>query len=515
MKIILPVSIALLFTFVPTYSMEKIENFFHHQHHHTTTKATNSSDAYYSKDISEGKKKFLINRLPIVKAALEKMLNRSLNNKKIPNIALVCSGGGYRAMLCTTGSLCGAKKIGLLDATQEIAALSGSTWAVAPWISTKLPIKKFKEYIQTCAAKPFEELTLEEEKLIAAAFAVKNAYHQSLTLVDPYGFLLGNRLLDALADKRQSTTLSDQAQTVESGAYPYPSYAAIDGRDEIITGQTWYKFTPHTIENLTNNIQIPTHLYGKKFEKGKVDADDNTPEKPLAYSLATCGSAFAASIHTILQQVIHNHLVLEIIEKFLPASIDGDRLLPFWAKVPNYMYQMENVHDKNLSEKKNLKLVDAGLSGLNLPFPAIAHADIIIFLDASGGQMGKQLQRAAAYAKDHNLPFPAIDSDTVGQKTFSIFKDEQNSSAPVVMYLPRISDPVLWEENRNKEDFGHYNLLNFNLDRETREGFAKTQHFQYTPEHSTLVMNQTEFNMRVNKDNIINAIDEWIIKNNS
>ena len=492
--------------------MEKMENFFHPSHHHNAT-SIESSGAYYSTDISEGKKKFLINRLPIVQAALEKMLKRSLDNKKIPNIALVCSGGGYRAMLCTTGSLCGAKKIGLLDATQEIAALSGSTWAVGPWISTKLPLKKFKEYIQACAAKPFDELTLEEEKLIVTAFAVKNAYHQSLTFVDPYGFLLGNRLLDALADKRQSTTLSDQAQRVESGAYPYPNYTAIDGRETIISGQTWYKFTPHTIENLTNNIQIPTHLYGRKFKEGKTV--NETPEKPFAYSLGTWGSAFAANVHTILQQIIHNPFVLEIIEKFLPASIDGDRILPFWAKVPNYMYKMENVHDHNLSQEKNLMLVDAGLSGLNLPLPAVAHADILIFLDASGGRIGKQLQRAATYAHNHNLPFPSIDSNTLGQKTFSIFKDEENSSAPVVMYLPRISDPVLWEENRNKEDFGHYNLSNFNLDYETNHGFAKTEHFQYTPEHSTLVMNQTEFNMRVNKDNIINAIEEWIIKNNS
>src|SRR5229473_1244104 len=93
---------------------------------------TPSTLAHYNTGISEGEKKYLNNRLPIVKAALEKMLNRSLDNKKIPKIALIGSGGGYRAMFCTTGSLNGAQKIGLLDTITYITALSGSTWAVAP-----------------------------------------------------------------------------------------------------------------------------------------------------------------------------------------------------------------------------------------------------------------------------------------------------------------------------------------------------------------------------------------------
>ena len=488
-----------------------MENFFNQVSDHSNISNKNTT-AQQNTSISDGEKMFLTNRLPIVKASLEKILNRSLEGKKIPKIAFICSGGGYRAMLCTTGSLCGAHKIGLLDSTTYITALSGSTWTVAPWISIGLPIKKFKNYLQDCIAKPLSEFSLEEKNLMTDALHIKNKYNQSITLVDHYGLLLGNRLLDALGDQRQTKTLSDQAQKVESGAYPYPIYTAIDGREAIITGQTWYEFTPHTIGDRTNNIQIPTNTFGKKFKEGQLMND--TPEKPLAYCMGMWGSAFAANIHEILKEVVHNQTILNIITELLPTSIDGERLLPFWAKVPNHMYKMDNIQDTTLSNKKNIKLVDAGLE-INLPYPPISGicpdrtADILIFLDSSAGIMGKELENVVAYAQKYNLPFPEIDFENIDKKTINIFKrTSQNPST--VIYLPAISDQILWEENKNKTEFTQYNLSEFDLNSETNNGFCETQAFQYTPEHSTLVLNQTEFNIRVNKDPIIKAINDWI-----
>ena len=90
---------------------------------------------------------YLVKRKPKVKVALEKMLGRSLEDLYVPTIAIVGSGGGYRAMLGTIGSLLAAEKIGLLDATTYITALSGATWAVAPWISTGKSLSEFKDYI--------------------------------------------------------------------------------------------------------------------------------------------------------------------------------------------------------------------------------------------------------------------------------------------------------------------------------------------------------------------------------
>lgn len=462
--------------------------------------------------INEHERNCRNNRLPIAKAALEKILNRPLHEKQVPRIALIGSGGGYRAMLCTTGSLCAAEKIGLLDATTYLTALSGSTWAVAPWISTGKPIQEFRNYIKECAAKPFFNLTIEEKELIFKAL-LKKINKKPFTLVDIYGFCLANRLLESLGTKRQKVTLSEQTHKITQGIYPYPIYTAIDGRETIVTGQTWYEFTPHAIGDYNSNMHIPTTAYGSKFKAGKLTK--HAYEKSLGYNMGTWGSAFGANIREIIEEIIQNPILQKEIEELIPDDIEAERPLDFYATVPNYMYKMNNIPDKTLSDDKYMNFVDAGLE-INLPYPPISGicpertADILIFLDASAGNIGDELEKVATYAKKYNLPFPIIDMENIDKKTISIFKDENNHKAPVVIYMPRISDQELWEAHKSQPEFAHYNLSGFDLDYETNNGFAKTQEFQYTPEHSELVMNQTEFNMLVNKDKIIETIT-WCI----
>jgi phospholipase A2 len=483
-----------------TYAMENIE----HHHYQQASVKINAG-------ISDGEHEFLQKRLPIVKAALEKLLKHPLQDNQVPKITFICSGGGYRAALCTTGSLSGAQKIDLLDTITYITALSGSTWAVAPWISSGLSIKEFKNYIQKCMAKPFDDLSIKETLLLLDALKIKLLNEQPLTLVDPYGALLANRLLKILKDKRQTATLSQQAEKIAHGAYPYPIYTAIDGRENIITGQTWYEYTSHAIGERTNNTQIPTWAYGKKFENGI--SVNNAPEKSLAYHMGTWGSAFGANVCEILKAIIHDNELLKEIFALIPDSMEGDRILNFYAKVSNYVYKMNNIQDQTLSSKKHMKFVDSGLE-INLPYPPVSGIcsertpDILIFLDASGGNMGDELKKVVSYAQKHNHPFPIVNFDSIDKKTISIFKDEQNKKTPVVIYMPRISDKELWEAH--KKEYPEYNLSGFDLDNETNNGFCKTQHFQYSQLHSTLVMSQTEFNMRVNENKIIEAIDWWI-----
>ncbi|HSC24828.1 MAG TPA: hypothetical protein VLB80_01255 [Candidatus Babeliales bacterium] len=465
----------------------------------------------HSTSISHEEQQYLKERLPIVKAALEKMLQRPLKNEHVPKIAFITSGGGYRAMLCTTGSLCAAQELGLLDAITYITALSGSTWAVAPWISTKKPILEFKDYLQKCAAKSFFDLTKEEKLLIAHIIAVKKIYEQPRTLVDPYGDLLANRLLEALGDLRQNTYLSDQATIIENGSYPYPIYTVTDGREHQ-TDPTWYEFTPHTVRNFTHNIHIPTWAFGRTFKKGQ--STNDAPEKPLGYILGTCGSAFAANIETIVKSVIKNKPLQEDI-KTITHPIATHRPLHFCAKVSNYMYKMENLDNTGLSKKKHLKLVDAGLT-CNLPYLPVSGIckerapEILFFLDASAGHIGGELHKVAMDAKKHNLHFPEIDLTDIDKKTISIFKDEKNTNAPVVIYMPRISDKELWEKNKTNSEFKNYQLSGFDLNHETDHGFCATKHFHYTPEHSSQVMDQTMFNMITSKQAIIDTLN-WVI----
>ncbi len=47
---------------------------------------------------------------------------------QVPVLAVVCSGGGSRALISTYGSLQGLQKIQLLDAVSYITGVSGATW---------------------------------------------------------------------------------------------------------------------------------------------------------------------------------------------------------------------------------------------------------------------------------------------------------------------------------------------------------------------------------------------------
>jgi hypothetical protein len=80
--------------------------------------------------------------------------------------------------------------------------------------------------------------------------------------------------------------------------------------------------------------------------------------------------------------------------------------------------------------------------------------------------------------------------------------------------MPRISDPALWEQYKDKPEFKDYNLSGFDLDYETNNGFAATKNFQYTIPNSTLLMNQAEFNLHTSEDKIWQAI-EWKINQKS
>lgn len=459
--------------------------------------------------ISAGECKYLQKRLPIARAALEKMLNNTLEDKPVPTIAFVASGGGYRAMLDTIGSLRGAEKIGLLDTACYIAALSGSTWALAPWITLGLTLKQLKRYIQLCIEKPLLEFTKEEKKLIKTMIKQKKQNKQPYTLGTIYGALIANRLLDQLGIEKQKQTLSQQTKQLKQARYPYPLYAAIDGDADVNTNRSWYEFTPHEVSNLHTQTHIPTKSYGKKFNGGKTT--DNAPEYTLGENMGTWGSAFAANINEILEAAADKHPFLKYIEPLITNSIGNERILPFWTEARNYMYNTED----NLA--KYIKLVDAGLA-TNLPYPLVSgknpqrKADILIFLDASAGTLGKEFKECADYARENNLPFPEINDEDINKQTISIFKDPLNPSSPLVIYLPRISDADLWQHHKNNPQFKKYNLDNFDFEKETNGGFCDTPHFQYSIEHSSQVMNEAEFNIRVNKDSIAEAI-AWKINN--
>lgn len=457
---------------------------------------------------------YLAKRKPKVKVALEKLLGRSLTDKQVPTIAMIGSGGGYRAMLGTTAFLNGAEKIGLLGAVTYITALSGSTWALGPWISTGMSLSQFKSYIAACITKPIHVNSLGEAQNIADMLSVKIASDQPVTMIDVYGGLLANRLLSHYGSDCQRVYMSDQAARIKNGDYPYPIYSAIDAREAVARDPHWFEFTPHEIGAPYFGIYVPTWGYGRQFSDGK--STDFSPEQSLGFMMGTFGSAFGVHFGRAWDEVsakIPQFLVKPIVEKQLLDPLYGKRTESFWAEVFNFMF---GIPGQELTARETLKFVDAGID-FNLPYPPVSgerperKADILIFLDSSKDSIPAAIKRCEEYARKRGLKYPPMDYSEIDKKTISVFKDEKDPSVPVVIYLPRVSDAQAWAEYKSKPEWSAYKgIEGFDMEKCAKEGFCKTSNFQYTTAQSQQILDQLEFNMMINKDKIIEAIN-WAI----
>lgn len=192
-------------------------------------------------ELCKAEKQFLQQRHTHVKTGCEQLLQNNVPNDRVPRIGVCASGGGYRAMVLTLGFLKGLEDIGLLDCTTYMSGLSGSTWAMAPWVSSKQPVK---EFINTLPHKTHKGLrSIHTPSLlddIAKKLIAKAMNGQFISSVDIYGDLLANTLLADSGSDRLKTTLSESHAHIVDGNLPMPIYTAITPN---ATPYEWFEFT--------------------------------------------------------------------------------------------------------------------------------------------------------------------------------------------------------------------------------------------------------------------------------
>lgn len=469
-------------------------------------------------ELCSGERVYRAKRYPIVKRALEQMLQEPLDGKYVPTIAIVASGGGFRAMTGTLGFLIGAEKIGLLNATTYMVGLSGSTWLMAPWVSAGIPLTEFKEYLAEKIQKGIKYVSLTKMKILVDAIYVKHLYQQPITFIDLYGALLANVLLSDFGDNRQRVHLSDQAHNVVSAQVPYPIYTAV--RAEPYAASQWYEFTPYEVGGSWLGCYIPSWGYGRAFNNGV--SVDNAPEQSLGFHMGTFGSGMGANLDNI-----YEYFKGALIEKLIPDDLEkifldcfGQKRF-FWSEANNFTF---NFLKSPIAQQPTIKLVDAGaLPGFNLPYPPISgerperKADIIIFLDMSWPISGAQeLRKAEQYAHEHNLKFPVIHYTGIDSRPLSIFADVEDPEVPVVLYMPLVNDYKMWNNLLHDAAYSAYISLvyKFDLQGACSGGFASTFNFKYSQTEFEQLSALTEFNMVSSRWPILHAI-EWKIFNKS
>jgi hypothetical protein len=172
-------------------------------------------------------------REPIVHKALGRLLpgvDMSLLPVDLtPRISVCASGGGYRAMVATIGSLIGMEQTGLLDTVMSISGLSGSTWAMASWYSGRKTLQETRLDLADKLGQRFFTPTLWPET-VQSHVRERVGFNQEMGLVDVMGWHLHNHLLKDLPcckERWGKPRLSEQAFAIVDGSKPMPIYTAV------------------------------------------------------------------------------------------------------------------------------------------------------------------------------------------------------------------------------------------------------------------------------------------------
>ncbi len=434
-----------------------------------------------------------------------------LSDDETPTIALCGSGGGYRAMIEMVGSLKGAYDGGILDTCMYMSGLSGSTWAIMPWLASGLSIEEYRTQLQEKVKKGITLPSLDEMLNIAKRLVEKKVYGQSVHALDLYGALLADILLKGFAQNVQEITLSSIQHNLSKNIYPLPIATALDVSG---TYSKWFEFTPFEIGSYNMDAYVPSWSFGRVFQNGI--STNSARSQNLGFYLGMWGSAFAINFSGIVYEVTKVLTALLPSLSFLKTAADEfgitalkheiqtaihsiKELRLFPALIPNITYKMLG---ESMSGTEMLKLIDGGhdimeKDRLNIGIMPLLRSErgvnIIIVCDAAAHGRGATTLRATiARAQRDGFKLPPIDFEKASNHKVSMFYDEHDPNVPIIIYVPGTKNP----------DYGTFNPVTAK--------FTKTTNFTYKPDEFDLLSGLTSFDIIQAKSVIIAAIKKVI-----
>lgn len=401
-----------------------------------------------------------------------------------PRIALCLSGGGCRATLQSLGGLVAAHDTGLLDLTMYVGALSGSTWAVMPWLASGKSLNEYVEHVQhrltySVLSHMYTVITKDTDKL----HELNGNADDSLTTNDFYSGLLASIFLKRFIENPYDLTLDSLAKTTfapeHKATHPYPIATAVSGG--VDHNHHCFEFSPYSFGSVDNGYIPAAHL-GSLF----VNGDLKNPIQPprLAWLMGVWGSAYAINGQRLFVELgLGKFPAKDFVLSLLPSAFKLGFVNSDTISDEHYLYFLKQNHfaptianpffDLNqegivnwfldrkteLAHLPQLPLVDAAHDlvwytspydgstrsfGMNLSIIPLLHPDraidVIIVLDSSAQLYGSpSLIAAALRAQELGLPFPKIDIDEVMNSQAKPRVFYGSSTTPTVVYIPCFS----------------------------------------------------------------------------
>ncbi|XP_048047221.1 cytosolic phospholipase A2 delta isoform X2 [Megalobrama amblycephala] len=522
-------------------------------------------------DIPMEEKNFLVKRRKVVSQALQKALNLSSapEPSKVPLVAVVCSGGGTRAMTSTFGGLRALQKLQLLDAVSYITGVSGSTWTMAylyndaNWSNNDLNgvMESVKKEISKSVFSIFspEQLHHYKEKMEERA---KEGH--LVSLVDMWGLAIEY----LIQGKKKLGTLSDQQMALSKGQNPLPIYPALNmknGKTGSIIETEWCEFTPYEVGFTKYGAFVPAQNFGSEYYLGHMVK--KLPEPGIYTQLGIWSSIFSFSLTqlwSIVTGVIPswaskigeevNHTDTD--DK--PTTSDTLQVSPMTdlaKKLSNFLTcrpiisQVFNflrgfhLH-RNYCENSDftawkdthpdafpnsltpsdatLGLVDSAFV-LKSGFPPVLrsnrHADVILSLNyAWDPDHFKAIKQTQEYCADRKIPFPKIDYKKLESepiKEVYVFEDKDNPEAPIVLHFPmvNISFKQFKAPGVKREGKAEMKEGDFDIDFNSMFCPFATHNLTYQPEDFQKLSNLATYNILNNKDVIFNTLNKVLKRN--
>ncbi|KAF4084374.1 hypothetical protein AMELA_G00127940 [Ameiurus melas] len=514
-------------------------------------------------DIPAEEKKFLVKRRQVVSCALQKFLNLEtpLDPNKVPTVALVCSGGGSRAMTGMYGSMKGLQS--LLDTISYITSVSGSTWATASLYSDPLWSKEGLDKVIASAQKELSKSTVSLFSPTELCY-----YHSELqdrmkeghfvSFIDMWGLIIEQLIFG----KKHTDTLSDQKKAVSEGQNPLPIYTAINLKEDpcggVVPVTEWCEFTPYEVGFSKYGAFVPAETFGSEFYLGHVIK--KLSETRISFLLGMWSNVFSTNVVQLCKYLTskippwfsrlgnkvnsvesnETDLILDTIRDSPEASVlcsfltncpvstvfnflRGFSLHKLYRKSPGFNpfkdTDLDAFPNKLTPADSSLHLEDPAFA-INMAFPPVLRpnrrADVILSLDYSWVEDHLQiLKETQKYCSDHKLPFPDIDFSKYKSeptREVYVFEDEKNPDAPIVIHFPLVNISFKEYKAPGIKRRGKKELDEGNIDVSSMFSPYNTWHLTFQPEDFQRLVDLASYNIENNMEIVRNALKKALNK---
>uniref|UniRef100_A0A671RRC2 Phospholipase A2 n=1 Tax=Sinocyclocheilus anshuiensis TaxID=1608454 RepID=A0A671RRC2_9TELE len=476
---------------------------------------------------------------------------------QVPLVAVVCSGGGTRAMCGTFGGLRALQKLQLLDTVSYITGVSGSTWTMASlygdanWSNNDLNgvMESVKKEISKSVFSIFspEQLRHYKEKM-----EEREEEGLLVSLIDMWGLAIEY----LIQGKKQMGTLSDQQMALSKGQNPLPIYTALNMKNK------WCEFTPYEVGFTKYGVFIPAQNFGSEYYLGHMVK--KLPESGI-YSLLGIWSSVFSLIYLLGVQwlvtgsVYHPPLSIDTDDKSstsdtLQVSPKTDlakklsiflTCRPIISQVFNFLrgFHLHRNYSENCDfttwkdthpdafpnsltpADATLGLVDSAFV-IKSGFPPVLRcnrrADVILSLNYIMSDYEENRikcdSQTQEYCAERKIPFPKIDYKKLESEPIRevyVFEDKENPDVPIVIHFPLVNvsfkqfkSPGVKREGKAEMKDG-----DFDIDFTSLLSPFSTLNLTYQPEDFQKLTNLTTYNILNNTDVILNTLNKALKRN--